>query len=105
VRLSIDQQFAFHEEGERKFPVRWALFCETLIAKGADVQIGNLIGSLPNGVDVVHALFIDSAAMSELVALKTRRARAAWLQRLSTELETKPTRARPRQGNTAATIQ
>lgn len=103
MRLSIDQQFAFHEEGKRKFPVQWVLFCETLIAKGADVQLANLICSLPNGVDVVHALFIDPAGMSELVALKTRRARAAWLQRLSTALEAKRTQAR--QGNTTATIQ
>jgi len=86
--------FSFHAEGSRRFPVRWGLFCETLVAKGADHQIGGLIVALPNGVDVVHALFIDSASIAALVSKKTRRARASYLTNLSAKLLTKTPRWR-----------
>jgi hypothetical protein len=82
VKPSFDRVMTFHKEGHRKFPSRWQLFCEALIAKGADPQIAELILAQPNAVEVVHALFINAELMAELVSKKTRRARIAVLRRI-----------------------
>ena len=73
----------FHEEGKRKFPERWTLFCDTLVAKGVDWRIADMIVALPNAVDVVHTLFVNADATAELVSKKSRRERMATLRRIS----------------------
>lgn len=73
----------FHAEGKRKFPERWRLFCDTLVAKGVNWRIADMILELPNAVDVVHALFVDADATAELVSKKSRREQIATLRRIS----------------------
>jgi hypothetical protein len=76
------QWHAFHLEGSRKYR-QWGRYCRTIVDKGADPQIAELIVYKIGSVELVPLLFRNRTLLEELAAMKTRRERAWLLQRVA----------------------
>ena len=77
--------FWFHEAGMLKYR-KWRVYCQTIVDRGADPTLGELILWMPNGIDVVPLLFRRKSLLNGLIGAKTKRAKAALLRDIAKAL-------------------